>query len=561
MSSLCLIGQDVFTDIELFTSFSNDITHTVMYIFKQHACNTGCLEFVTNKLKHPIHDVNDLHDRQHTLKDILNIYSKEKDAVLSILKNIQQYEKDIEWLYTSKSKEGYIQDDNNKQKKTVNASQCNDDIIDVMDIVYFKLQLLQCFNKYSTSLFIKNIYTIIGAPILGLLSPLLYFIIPYVILVYKLKFKINIVTFVKVITKTLFQNHAFRKLLIIQLVTYGISFFIYCQSLFNTFELAKNTYKVSFHIIEKIKNVITYLSECRKLAALFNLSNNIEVDSNLPNIDINKYDFINYGSYLVFYKNIDLTNLSFFLQHINSFLADLTFVKIFTHYDMCFTTYNINRQSTYIKTENMYHVSIKKYVPNSLLLDSNNCIITGPNAAGKSTFIKGLVLNVLLSQTYGIANASSFEITPFYYINTQINIPDIKGKESLFEAEMFRCKQNIDIIKYLPKHVKGFVVMDEVFSSTNVVEGVAGAYGILSKMSSYPNICTVVTTHFLYLTKLPSFKKYKMNVMISEKDRITYPYTISLGYSKQLIALELIKNNFDDDVINTAIDVKNKLLV
>ena len=103
--------------------------------------------------------------------------------------------------------------------------------------------------------------------------------------------------------------------------------------------------------------------------------------------------------------------------------------------------------------------------------------------------------------------------------------------------------------------------MDEVFSSTNVVEGVAGAYGILEKISSFSNVCTIVTTHFLYLTKLKSFQKFKMNVEFDESDNITYPYKLEFGYSKQLVAIELIKNNFDEDVINTSLYIKNKLLV
>jgi DNA mismatch repair ATPase MutS len=171
------------------------------------------------------------------------------------------------------------------------------------------------------------------------------------------------------------------------------------------------------------------------------------------------------------------------------------------------------------------------------------------------------MLNVILSQTYGIANALTFCISPFYFINTQINIPDVKGKQSLFEAEMFRCKYNLDIVSNLPKDRKALILMDEVFSSTNVVEGIAGAYGILKKMSSFSNVCTIVTTHFLYLTKLKSFEKFKMNVKFDEMEQISYPYKLEHGSSKQLVAIELIKKNFDEDVINTSLSIKKKLLV
>ena len=104
-----------------------------------------------------------------------------------------------------------------------------------------------------------------------------------------------------------------------------------------------------------------------------------------------------------------------------------------------------------------------------------NLLITGPNAAGKSTYIKSLALNVLLAQTIGLVPASSLKITPFHVINTYLNIPDCIGKSSLFEAEMFRAKEHLELINNLPKDKHAFVIMDEIFSSTNYVEGFSAA--------------------------------------------------------------------------------------
>ena len=101
----------------------------------------------------------------------------------------------------------------------------------------------------------------------------------------------------------------------------------------------------------------------------------------------------------------------------------------------------------------------------------NNICITGPNAGGKSTFIKSLCISILLSQTLTVAPAELFELTPIYYIQTYINIPDCKGKESLFQAEMRRSLKYINKLKEL-KDKFSFVIMDEIFSSTNPDEGV-----------------------------------------------------------------------------------------
>ena len=51
-----------------------------------------------------------------------------------------------------------------------------------------------------------------------------------------------------------------------------------------------------------------------------------------------------------------------------------------------------------------------------------------------------------LGQTFGIST-SSFKFTPFSIINTYLNIPDCKGKESLFEAEMRRSLEHIRTIR------------------------------------------------------------------------------------------------------------------
>ena len=183
----------------------------------------------------------------------------------------------------------------------------------------------------------------------------------------------------------------------------------------------------------------------------------------------------------------------------------------------------------------MFHLCIKDSIKNDFKLIGENCIIQG-QAAGKSTLIKTLVLNILLSQSFGIACATKFILTPFYHINTQFNIPDVKGKKSLFEAEMHRCKTNLDILSKTSKDNKCLFVMDEIFNSTNALEGISSAYGVLKKMSSYKNSCNIVTTHYGYLTKLSNFRKFKM-----EKMGNVFNYKIVKGVSKQFLAIEMLK--------------------
>ena len=146
----------------------------------------------------------------------------------------------------------------------------------------------------------------------------------------------------------------------------------------------------------------------------------------------------------------------------------------------------------------------------------------------------------------------------FYLIDTYLHIPDCKGRDSLFEAEMYRSKKYINTIKNMKKNEFAFVVMDEMFSSTNYTEGYSAAYAILKKISSYNNSLSLVTTHYGKLSKLEKttkgkIKNYNFYIKRDNDNNIIYPYKIRKGVSNQYIALELLKlNDFDEDIIDVA---------
>ena len=85
-------------------------------------------------------------------------------------------------------------------------------------------------------------------------------------------------------------------------------------------------------------------------------------------------------------------------------------------------------------------------------------------------------------------------------------------------------------------------------------------------MGGFENSVSIVTTHYNYLHKLEKdtkkFKNYKMESII-KNDTIEFPYKIKKGYSKQYIALELLKNNKNlqknKDIFEEAIKFKNNL--
>jgi DNA mismatch repair ATPase MutS len=149
-------------------------------------------------------------------------------------------------------------------------------------------------------------------------------------------------------------------------------------------------------------------------------------------------------------------------------------------------------------------------------------------------------------------------------LETYLHIPDVKGKMSLFEAEMYRSKKYIDNLKLLDEKQFSFIVLDEIFSSTNYKEGFSGAYAVLKKICQFKNALFITTTHYTELNKLEKdtkgrIKNYKFDVNIN-KNEIIFNYKLKRGVSKQFIALKLLENNnFDKEIINNANKISKNL--
>jgi hypothetical protein len=193
----------------------------------------------------------------------------------------------------------------------------------------------------------------------------------------------------------------------------------------------------------------------------------------------------------------------------------------------------------------------------------NNLLITGPNGAGKSTYIKSVIECILLGQTVGVVPAKVFEFTPFKNIATYLNIPDCQGKESLFQAEMNRCYQQLQMLGEAEKQGDfSFNIMDEIFVSTNYQEGMSGAYAIIKKMCKLSKCLNIITTHFDVLAGMDEVqvsKKY-FDIEIDENDNFKGDYKIRDGVSKKHMALKLLKKKgFDASIIEDAEYLYNKL--
>jgi DNA mismatch repair protein MutS len=195
-----------------------------------------------------------------------------------------------------------------------------------------------------------------------------------------------------------------------------------------------------------------------------------------------------------------------------------------------------------------------------------NIIITGPNAGGKTTYVKSILSNIILAQTIGITYCSKSEITIYDCIYSFMRINDVLGSKSYFEAETEYCSKMIKIAKDLnDNNKKGLLIMDEPMHSTPPIEGMSTAYAVAKYIGDLQNIKLIITTHYHKLIDLEidypdKFINLSVNAEILPNNKFNFTYKIHKGYSKQCIALELLeKQKFPLDVIESAIKMKNKL--
>ena len=98
--------------------------------------------------------------------------------------------------------------------------------------------------------------------------------------------------------------------------------------------------------------------------------------------------------------------------------------------------------------------------------------------------------------------------------------------------------------------------------STPPIEGMSVAYAIAKYLGKLKGITTIITTHFHNMINLAKNDNY-YNICVNAKknlDKYEFDYKIYKGFSKETIAIELLKKQkFNDEIINSAIEIKNKL--
>ena len=416
--------------------------------------------------------------------------------------------------------------------------------------IYYNWSIIEKLNNNNLALQFLTIYTI-SSPIFSLCIPIFIIIVPFLII--KLRgFHVSFSEYYRIFIGLL-QNHSIGRAL----------------TTFNQADMNRKVYLIFsiffyfFSIYQNILICLRFIKNIKKIHdCLFLMKNYLQmVTTNMGKfMDL----AINYKTYIGFYN--DLKYNKEILDTFHTELSDIKPLKynikkimqlgyVMKQFYQLYSNEKYNNAIVYSFYFTGYSSNIEKFSKLSLAsckfsketsflgmfyplmihdphvkndVHLKKLVISGPNASGKTTILKSVIINIILSQQFGAGCYKSANIKLYKFIHCYLNIPDTSGRDSLFQAEARRCK---DIIECINKNKEThFCIFDELYSGTNPEEAVASANAFMKYLSLNEDVDCLLTTHYIELCELLKtvVKNYKMETICSG-DTIKYTYKLITG--------------------------------
>lgn len=158
------------------------------------------------------------------------------------------------------------------------------------------------------------------------------------------------------------------------------------------------------------------------------------------------------------------------------------------------------------------------FVPNDVTLNHSSheiLVITGPNMAGKSTYMRQVAVLVLMAQTGSFIPAREASICPVDRIFTRIGASDdILSGQSTFMVEMKE-------VSYILSHAteRSLLVLDEIGRGTSTFDGMSIARAVIEYCLKHIHALTLFATHYHELTDMADTSEKIKNYTVAVKER------------------------------------------
>ena len=181
----------------------------------------------------------------------------------------------------------------------------------------------------------------------------------------------------------------------------------------------------------------------------------------------------------------------------------------------------------------------KKFIANDIIFNRNQefIILTGPNASGKSCFIRQIGLIQILSQIGSFVPANKAEINVVDRIFTRIGaVDDQASGQSTFMVEM---SETASILNQATSH--SLVLLDEIGRGTSTFDGLSIAWSVSEYLANKIKCNTIFATHYHELNNLKNSNSNIANfqVLVEQKnDQLDFTHKIEKGGSNKSYGIE-----------------------
>ncbi|MFD1215948.1 MutS-related protein [Microbulbifer celer] len=195
--------------------------------------------------------------------------------------------------------------------------------------------------------------------------------------------------------------------------------------------------------------------------------------------------------------------------------------------------------------DGLYHPYVTNPIANPVSLNQQHRILflTGPNMAGKTTYLRAFATALYLAHLGMGVPAQRFQFVPVQWLFSSISLTDdLRRGVSYFRAEALRVKA---VAEAVARGDRVLALMDEPFKGTNVKDAFEASLAILERFSSRENCLFMFSSHLIelsdHLQRLNNQVDCRYFEAAESGDRLHFDYRLRPGISDQRLGMRVLR--------------------
>lgn len=216
-----------------------------------------------------------------------------------------------------------------------------------------------------------------------------------------------------------------------------------------------------------------------------------------------------------------------------------------------------------VLAEGLIHPFLEKPVPNPVEIDQQRRVLflTGPNMAGKTTYLRSFATAFYLAHLGMGVPAKSFSFVPAQRLFSAISLSDdLRGGISYFRAEALRAKA---VAKAISEGHRVVAIMDEPFKGTNVKDALDASLAILERLATKKDCLFMFSSHLIELSdSLSATNQIDCRNFEAEEGggKLRFDYLLRPGVSSQRLGMRVLREEGVFDLLDadSSVGVPNR---